>query len=356
MSALSELLNSQPVSARQAADRAVELGIRLPYGTIAAYWSGGHGKPSAATLDKLAQVLPTVTITQLREAAWNAVAAELGDYHPPSDARFLDRRQRQAVDELIRSIVATRGATHADRTDRTDPQATTEDAQGTEGEEQKTYGFDAGRVTPLSDHPDRDTLRAMTEDIRRLEPEEASMYVALFQDAKQAQLDLDLATTEFSAAVDDSDDARIGNALDVMSTRLGLLLSTIDALNLRILDRADSAQEQEIAGLASLRNGAQYDLLDLLRRYIPEIILPGIPDGHLIGQRFQAQLTRIENSIELEVQWRQAIERREEQLAKQAQVHNLDDRRRKPAVLPKASANRNHPKGSDDAGLDEGEE
>lgn len=147
MSALSELLNSQPVSARQAADRAVELGIRLPYGTIAAYWSGGHGKPSAATLDKLAQVLPTVTITQLREAAWNAVAAELGDYHPPSDARFLDRRQRQAVDELIRSIVATRGATHADRTDRTDPQAPTEDTPNKARPGEKT-----GQVRSIADH------------------------------------------------------------------------------------------------------------------------------------------------------------------------------------------------------------
>lgn len=136
MSALSELLNSQPVSARQAADRAHARGIRLPYGTIAAYWSGGHGKPSAATLDKLAQVLPTVSIDQLREAAWNATAAELGDYTPPSDARFLDKRQRQAVDELIRSIVATRGADRDADLPATSP-ATTEDTEDQASEVEK---------------------------------------------------------------------------------------------------------------------------------------------------------------------------------------------------------------------------
>lgn len=138
VSALSELLNSQPVSARQAADRAQEKGIRLPYGTIAAYWAGGHGRPSAATLDKLAQVLPTVTIDQLKEAAWNATAAELGDYQPPSDARFLDKRQRRAIDELIRSIVATRGATGATDQPATDPPATTEDTEDPASEDEKT--------------------------------------------------------------------------------------------------------------------------------------------------------------------------------------------------------------------------
>ncbi|QLF83851.1 immunity repressor [Gordonia phage Moosehead] len=110
MSALSDLLNSGTVSARQAAEKAAEKGIQLPYGTIAAYWSGRHGRPSATTLKRLAQVVP-FSEKELQKAAWNATAP-LGPYSPPEESALLDHRQRLAVDELIRSIVATRGATH----------------------------------------------------------------------------------------------------------------------------------------------------------------------------------------------------------------------------------------------------
>ncbi|UYL87795.1 immunity repressor [Gordonia phage OneDirection] len=110
VSALSDLLNSGTVSARQAAEKATEKGIKLPYGTIAAYWSGRHGRPSATTLKRLAQVVP-FTEKQLQEAAWNTTAP-LGPYSPPEESALLDHRQRLAVDELIRSIVATRGEHH----------------------------------------------------------------------------------------------------------------------------------------------------------------------------------------------------------------------------------------------------
>ncbi|WP_123925526.1 hypothetical protein [Gordonia oryzae] len=110
MSKLSDLLNSGSVTARQAADKAEKAGVDLRYGTIAAYWSGGHGRPTAKTLSKLAKVVP-FTEKQLQEAAWD-VSAPLGPYVAPDEAALLDERQRRAVDELIRSIVATRGHRH----------------------------------------------------------------------------------------------------------------------------------------------------------------------------------------------------------------------------------------------------
>lgn len=110
MSALSELLNSQPISARRAADIAEDQNIHLPYGTIAAYWSGKHGRPSAATLTRLSLVL-NMPLKDLQQAAWNA-SAPLGMWQPPEEAALLDQRQRDVLDELIKSIVATRGATN----------------------------------------------------------------------------------------------------------------------------------------------------------------------------------------------------------------------------------------------------
>ncbi len=138
VSTLSDLLNSGPVSARQAADKATELGIKLPYGTIAAYWAGRHGKPSANTLAKLAQVVP-FTEQQLQKAAWGT-STSLGPYKPPQESALLDHRQRLAVDELIRSIVAKQGASHADQSPTpADPPATPPRTQGEADQEQKTF-------------------------------------------------------------------------------------------------------------------------------------------------------------------------------------------------------------------------
>lgn len=116
MSALSDLLNGQPVTARQAADLAVDKGIDLPYGTLSGYWAGKHGRPTAASLKKLAQVVPSLTLKQLQEAAWDT-SAPLGPYEPPEVAMHLDRWQRRALDELIRSIVTTREAGRDGRRD-----------------------------------------------------------------------------------------------------------------------------------------------------------------------------------------------------------------------------------------------
>lgn len=127
MSRLSDLLNGQPVSARQAAARAEDEGIPLPYGTIAAYWSGKHGRPSAKTLERLAAVLP-LSIGQLQKAAWGK-ETELGEYTPPREADLLDHRQRRAVDELIRSIVAAQEARHEDQGTKSTPSTTPVDGE-----------------------------------------------------------------------------------------------------------------------------------------------------------------------------------------------------------------------------------
>lgn len=105
MSALSELLATQPLSARQAADKAAELGIPLRYGTIAGYWAGNHGRPSAENLRMLSEVVG-ISEGRLQEAAWNR-RAPLGPYVPTKESVHLSDRQRRAIDELIRAIVET---------------------------------------------------------------------------------------------------------------------------------------------------------------------------------------------------------------------------------------------------------
>lgn len=112
VSALSDLLNSQPMTARQAAEKAAAEGIDLRYGTLAGYWAGNHGRPTRRTLAKLAQVVPQLSETQLQEAAWGK-PAPLGPYQPPEESVHLTEPQRRALDGLIKSIVDAQGATHA---------------------------------------------------------------------------------------------------------------------------------------------------------------------------------------------------------------------------------------------------
>ena len=155
VSALSELLNSGTVTARQAAERASKEGIHLPYGTIAAYWSGGHGRPSVATLAKLAKVVP-FSEKQLQEAAWNTTAP-LGLYRPPAESALLNDRQRRAVDEIIRVIVATQGVAHVDSsptTSQSGAQSPKKQEADAEGSSQSSADELAKRRPPPSDLDD----------------------------------------------------------------------------------------------------------------------------------------------------------------------------------------------------------
>lgn len=100
---LSDLLNGTGISARKAAEKATELGVDLPYGTIAAYWTRKHPSPSEKTLEGLSEVL-SLSLRRLRRAAGKA-AGEADPWHPPSEANRLTRRQRDALDQLIKAIV-----------------------------------------------------------------------------------------------------------------------------------------------------------------------------------------------------------------------------------------------------------
>ena len=107
MTALSELLqasNSAGLSARTIARNARELGFSLNHDTAARYLRGNHGKPDESTLLALSKVLK-VPMTKLRAAA--ALPNEVTEpYRPPAKSSRLSRRQRRAVDEVIRAMLA----------------------------------------------------------------------------------------------------------------------------------------------------------------------------------------------------------------------------------------------------------
>jgi transcriptional regulator with XRE-family HTH domain len=106
MSTLSELLqaeNSKGLSARAVSQAARELGFTLNHDTAARYLRGEHGKPDEATLQAFSTVL-SIPLAKLRRAA--ALPAEVTEpYRPPAEADRLNRRQRRAVDEVIRAML-----------------------------------------------------------------------------------------------------------------------------------------------------------------------------------------------------------------------------------------------------------
>lgn len=109
MSALSELLQAenskrpQKLSARAISLTARELGFSLNHDTAARYLRGEHGKPDEATLQAFSAVLGT-TLAKLRRAA--SLPADVTEpYRPPAEADRLNRRQRRAVDEVIRAML-----------------------------------------------------------------------------------------------------------------------------------------------------------------------------------------------------------------------------------------------------------
>ena len=106
MTALSDLLqasNTANLSARTIARNARELGFSLNHDTAARYLRGNHGTPDESTLQALSKVLK-VPMTKLRAAA--ALPNEVTEpYRPPAEASRLNRRQRRAVDEVIRAML-----------------------------------------------------------------------------------------------------------------------------------------------------------------------------------------------------------------------------------------------------------
>ena len=88
-----------------------------------------EGDPDLETLDKIAQALK-IPVVKLREAAARPTGTQSA-YVPPIEANLLDDRQRRALDELIRSVVASRGAGNA-VADQTESGASTQGGQAQE--------------------------------------------------------------------------------------------------------------------------------------------------------------------------------------------------------------------------------
>lgn len=106
MTALSERLvgaNTAGLSARAIANQAREAGFTLNHDTAARYLRGDHGRPDEDTLLAFSTVL-SVDLAELRRAA-ELPAEETTAYHPPPESARLSRRQRRAVDEIIRAML-----------------------------------------------------------------------------------------------------------------------------------------------------------------------------------------------------------------------------------------------------------
>lgn len=108
MSRLSERLNeAKPnISVQAAVERARKAGHAIDRGTVYRYLKGNHAKdPSDETLAALAEVFE-LKVTELRKLAEKPIG-ELEPYQPPAYANRLNREQRKALNELIRTIVGS---------------------------------------------------------------------------------------------------------------------------------------------------------------------------------------------------------------------------------------------------------
>jgi transcriptional regulator with XRE-family HTH domain len=106
VTALSDLLvasNKAGLSARAVARKARESGYSLNHDTAARYLRGDHGVPDEATLIALSDIFG-VSMRELRKAA-DLPSETTAPYVPPAEASRLTRRQRKALDEIIRSMV-----------------------------------------------------------------------------------------------------------------------------------------------------------------------------------------------------------------------------------------------------------
>lgn len=130
MTVLSELLaeaNVQAWSSREIARRAEKNGHKLSYASASVYLGGRHGVPTEAVLAAFSDVL-NIQIDKLREAAGVPAGADT-PWTPPTEANRLDIRQRRALEELIRSMVASEAIGEGHTDDGQDPASVVRDAQ-----------------------------------------------------------------------------------------------------------------------------------------------------------------------------------------------------------------------------------
>ncbi|MCW2539557.1 MAG: hypothetical protein JWN95_1282 [Frankiales bacterium] len=112
MTALSDLLTAaiarKGISGRAVSRAARDLGYSLNHDTAARYLRGDHGQPDEETLVAFSRVLE-VPLRALRVAA-DLPAESIEPYQPPTEAARLNRRQRRAVDEIIRAMLDPAGS------------------------------------------------------------------------------------------------------------------------------------------------------------------------------------------------------------------------------------------------------
>lgn len=107
MSALSDLLNDHlrdGLTINQVAVRiAKDPGHDVSRATVYACFKGEQERPKLSTLLALADAVPGVTLDDLLHAV--GLPPSPGPYVPPREAALLSKRQRVALDELVRSMV-----------------------------------------------------------------------------------------------------------------------------------------------------------------------------------------------------------------------------------------------------------
>jgi hypothetical protein len=106
VTALSDALrtaNDGRYSARQLSRLARDAGFSLNHDTAARYLRGEHGRPDEPTLRAFAVVLD-IELAILREAA-GLPFDQTDPYQPPPESSRLSRRQRRAVDEIIKAML-----------------------------------------------------------------------------------------------------------------------------------------------------------------------------------------------------------------------------------------------------------
>lgn len=130
MTALSDLLtvsNTNRWTTREIAGLAEKKGHQLAQPTVSKYLSGRHGRPTEPVLAAFSDVL-NIPIDKLRAAA--GVPTGAGEpWAPPAEANRLDRRQRLALEELIRSMVASETSGEDQDDDQQDPARMDREAQ-----------------------------------------------------------------------------------------------------------------------------------------------------------------------------------------------------------------------------------
>lgn len=105
MSALSELLsraNREQLSMQTITDRMRASGHQIGKDTVWKYMSGRHTVVRTEVLRAFADVFPSLRLAALEKAA--GVPPELGQWDPPGEAATLGRRERDALDVIIKAM------------------------------------------------------------------------------------------------------------------------------------------------------------------------------------------------------------------------------------------------------------